>query len=90
MEFEWDDDKAASNLAKHGVDFDVAVDVFFDRHAIVEEDVFAVGEWRYLTIGFAGGILIAVIFSEPAPGVARLISARKATKPERKRYEASL
>jgi uncharacterized DUF497 family protein len=41
MEFEWDPIKAASNLRKHGVSFETATQVFFDDHAVFEDDAYA-------------------------------------------------
>ena len=89
MEFEWDDDKATSNLRKHRIDFDVAIDVFLDPRVVIEEDRFAMGELRYQAIGFADNQLVSVLFSEPAEQITRLISARKASPSQRRLYDAS-
>jgi hypothetical protein len=89
MEFEWDDEKERLNILKHLVDFDTATALFFDPKNVVEEDPFCVGEQRFIAIGYADGRLLAAVYSEPAEGVVRLISARKATRAERKLYETS-
>ena len=38
IRFEWDETKAESNLRKHGIDFDDAIEVFYDPHAVFEQD----------------------------------------------------
>ncbi len=85
--FEWDEDKARANLAKHGVSFGLGATVFDDPFHIVSEDRFAIGEYRLLALGDVGGVLLAVVFSEPAENVIRLISVRRATPAERKIYD---
>lgn len=86
MRFAWDPDKAASNLEKHGVEFADAVAVFEDPLAItVEDDDF--DEERHITIGMdAFGRVLVVVYTWRGE-VIRIISARLATRPERKHYE---
>ena len=88
MEFEWDEDKAASNFRKHGVLFDEAATVFENHLAFIFDDLaHSQEEEREIIIGHsAKDRLLLVCFTERA-GVIRLISARKATKQERKDYE---
>jgi uncharacterized DUF497 family protein len=88
LEFEWDPQKAAANLAKHKVSFEEAATVFGDplgkivpdpRHSSVEE--------RLVLLGISGeGRLVAVMYVERA-GAVRIISARRATGHERRDYE---
>lgn len=86
MEFEWDGRKAASNLAKHGVDFADAVAVLDDDLAVTVRDDSA-GEDRYVTIGMdATGRLLVVVYTLRGERV-RIISAREPTSRERKSYE---
>lgn len=87
-EFEWDEEKYAVNLAKHGVKFETAAEVFLDPFrqsgdASVEE------ENRIYIIGYAfSQKLLLVVYVER--GVRnRIISARKVTPTERKSYEES-
>lgn len=91
MNFEWDDEKAASNLAKHGVSFDLARDVWNDPFYVVLPDRVEAGEQRWHAIGMVGAVVVLiVVHSHPEPddeGRIRIISARKATAYERKRYE---
>ena len=86
MGFEWDGRKAASNLAKHGVDFADAVAVLEDDLAVTVRDDGA-GEDRYVTIGMdATGRLLVVVYTLRGERV-RIISAREPTSKERKSYE---
>jgi uncharacterized protein len=88
LEFEWDPRKAAANLAKHRVSFEEAATVFGDplgrivadpRHSAVEE--------RFVLLGISKERrLLAVMCVERADAV-RIVSARPATRPERKDYE---
>ncbi len=86
MEYEWDEQKAASNVVKRGIDFADAATAFEDEAAVTIVDEFA-DEERFITIGMdALGRLLVVVYT---CGVAtiRLISARKATRQERQQYE---
>ena len=86
--FEWDPVKAASNARKHGVPFEEACTVFGDPLALLMRDPdHSDEEERYLLLGRSvRQRLLVVAFAERGPRT-RLISARKATPGERKRYE---
>ncbi len=87
-QFEWDAEKAAANLRKHGVSFDEAVTAFGDPLSVLLPDPdHSVGEARYLVLGLSTkGRLLVVAFVERPPRT-RIISARLATKRERQDYE---
>ena len=87
-QFEWDADKAAANLRKHGVPFDEAVTAFNDPLSVLLSDPdHSAGEERYLVMGVStNGRLLVVAFVERPPRT-RIISARLATKRERHDYE---
>jgi len=85
-EFEWDPAKAKTNLAKHGVDFEVAKEVFLDRAAILQPDDSNPDEQRWSIIGLAGGRVLFVVVTERDNDVTRIISARKANKREERDY----
>jgi uncharacterized DUF497 family protein len=88
-EFEWDDLKAEANLKKHGVSFREASRVFDDIFALVEGDIDAAfGEDRFLATGMVGDTLIMVVYTERGSRI-RLISARRATSHEQRRYYRS-
>jgi uncharacterized DUF497 family protein len=88
MQFEWDTKKAAYNLAKHGVSFDDASTVFGDPLAgTILDPRHSAEEQRFVTIGHsADGSLIVVIHVERGDRT-RIISARLATRRERRKYE---
>jgi uncharacterized protein len=88
MEFEWDERKAAKNETKHGVSFREAGTVFGDPLAITFSDPdHSEDEQRFLTFGFSQlNRLLVVSHTERAQRI-RIISARPATRKERKIYE---
>jgi uncharacterized protein len=86
MEFEWDQDKAEKNLQKHNVDFADAVTAFLDNAALTLEDTLP-DEERFVTVGMdALGRILVVVYTWRGEHI-RLISARRATRRERKQYE---
>lgn len=88
MEFEWDKNKAASNLLKHGVSFEEARTVFDDPLYIDFYDPdHSYDEHRYIIIGQSRQNSLLVISYTERGNVIRLISARKATHKERETYE---
>jgi uncharacterized DUF497 family protein len=87
MNFEWDDEKAATNLAKHGLSFEQAIGVFADAERVVAMDERRdYGEERLITTGYIHGRLCVVVYTEQN-SVIRIISARKANSREQKRHE---
>jgi hypothetical protein len=85
-EFEWDDDKAASNFAKHGVSFDEARAVFRDPFAIeLLDDREDYGEDRFILIGVSMSEILVVVHTERNERN-RLISARRAEPNEQRFY----
>jgi uncharacterized protein len=89
MQFEWDKDKAVSNLIKHGVSFDEAKTVFDDPLFVDFDDPkHSRAEARYLIIGESNqGRLLMTAYTERGESV-RLISSRLVTPVERKAYES--
>lgn len=93
MQFEWDPDKNRVNLAKHGIDFELAALVFADPQVILREDrVDETGERRWHAIGLAAGmepiVVVVHVYREANDGeeIIRIISARKALKNECRAY----
>lgn len=94
--FSWRDDKNRSNQKKHdGIAFEVAVQVFYDPLRQTRQDRYEDGEERWQTIGVVYGVTVLLIAhtiteedenGEPVEHI-HLISARRATRKERKRYE---
>lgn len=90
MEVEWDPNKAATNLQKHSVSFPDAEAVLFDPNALSFEDTTAQGEQRFVVIGMDHlWRLLVVVYTDRGNRV-RLISARPATRSERRQYESGI
>ncbi len=88
--YEWDEAKRQANLRKHGVDF-AMVEHFEWEYAITFEDTRErYCEQRWVTFGFIGAQVFALVFTEPEDGVTRVISLRRATKREQRLYESNI
>ncbi len=89
LKFEWDLEKASSNLGKHKVSFDEASTVFADPLAkLFYDSEHSSEETREIIVGHSVlGRLLLVSFTERGPDLVRIISARPATRRERKDYE---
>ena len=92
LRFSWDPRKAEANKRKHGISFDEASTVFFDEDALLLDDPeHSDDEERLLLLGLSSLIRIVVVCHCVRDGDnLRLISARKATKQERRQYEERL
>lgn len=87
MNFEWDEDKNQRNIIKHGISFKEAVEVFNLSTVGYFDAVNSSNEDRYVEIGFVRGRLLAVVFVQVEDDTVRIISARRASLLEEKRYE---
>jgi uncharacterized DUF497 family protein len=88
LRFRYDPAKAAANFKQHGVPFADAEGVFQDPLALTREDPDAKGERRFIAVGLgSAGDLLVVVYTMRGEDV-RLISARRATRKERKTYES--
>jgi uncharacterized DUF497 family protein len=96
FQFEWDEIKAAANLRKHGVSFELASTVFSDPRLLTVADLeHSEIEDRWFSIGWASnGAMISIVYlwSEPDPATikVRLVSAREATSAETRQCEENL
>lgn len=87
MDFEWDPEKDAANLAKHGFSFLRATAVFDDPRCIIEDSTRPEhGEERRRAVGLVDAVVITVIFTDREQR-RRIISARRARRDERARYD---
>ena len=86
MEFEGGPAKAASNLAKHGIDFDDAIAIFDDPRIVSAVDPRGRGETRYRAIGTGEGRTLLAVYTMRGSQVRRIISARRASRRERAAY----
>ncbi len=95
IEFDWDPVKAASNIAKHGVSFEEAMAVFLDPLSLSRlDDSHGSGEERWVTLGLSRDMTLLVVvhtyFGIDDERIhVRIISARVATKQEKRQYEQS-
>ena len=86
MEFEWDDEKSELNLRKHGIRFEEAVKAFDDRNGIeILDEQHSHAEIRLQLIAMADSSILMVVFTERINAI-RIISARRATRPEVELY----
>jgi uncharacterized DUF497 family protein len=86
-EFEWDDDKNAENIKKHGIDFKTAMQAFDDDRAIpfADPDHSTVGEPRYALLGMCEAGLVFISFTYRGEK-SRIITVRKASKRMQRMY----
>lgn len=82
--FEWDENKRQSNIDKHGIDFEDAIQIFEDRMR-VEALSSQKDEERYITFGVVNEVVLAVVYTN-RNNVKRIISARVAHENERRIY----
>jgi uncharacterized DUF497 family protein len=85
MKFEWDEVKRATNLDKHGLDFELAHLVFASDTFTFEDNRMAYDEQRFVTLGLLDGIVAVLVHTETDDEI-RVISFRRATKNEQKLY----
>ncbi len=89
MNFEWDERKAAHNLAKHGVAFTEAATAFYDPLSLTFEDPdHSVDEDRFITIGRSDRGRLLIVAHAEHNDTLRIISARPTTARERRLYES--
>lgn len=85
MQFEWDDEKEKKNIKKHGISFRIAAHVFDDDMRIeLFDEEHSITEERFITIGLVDRI-ITVVYTDRTDAI-RIISARRATPEEERRY----
>ena len=88
MGFEWDERKRRTNLAKHGIDFEVARQIFEGRFIEREDRRTSYGEQRMIAYGESGGVVLCVVYTQRGQR-RRIISIRRARRDERKDYDAA-
>lgn len=93
MRFDWDPEKAAANLVKHGVAFGDAIGVFDDPFHRSRQDRHVDGEERWQTMGMVQGLVLLLVahtvWEDGDQEVIRIVSARRANRQERRNYEQS-
>ncbi len=87
VQYEWDEAKAATNFAKHGITFTAAARALEDPRKIeILDDRFDYNEDRIQSLCMDRGQVLFVVTVMPDENVCRIISARKATRHEQERY----
>ncbi len=88
LQFEWHEEKAIQNIAKHGVSFDEAATVFRDDFSLtIYDESHSIMEERYIDIGRSISNRVLVVVYTERDDYIRIISARQATTTERRIYE---
>jgi uncharacterized DUF497 family protein len=88
LQFEWDSKKAQSNKRKHGITFEEASIIFGDPLSItIPDPAHSVGEDRFITVGTSVDNKLLVVVHTDRDDIIRIISARNATRSERRQYE---
>lgn len=91
IHFEWDAAKAAANLRKHGIGFELAVLIFSDPLLVSHQDRIEGSEYRWQSLGLVDGQLLLLVAhtvrDEHSVEIVRIISARRATRKEKRHYE---
>ena len=90
MRFEWDEAKNEINIRKHGIDFADVEDMFNHPMLTVIDNREDYGEERWISLGWIQQLIGVVVYVERHEDTIRIISARKATKHEVRRYEQSI
>ena len=91
MRFEWDEAKNRGNQSKHHMSFETAREVFDDPLHASKPNEIVEGEQRWITIGVIGDLALVVVAhtyrDEAGEDVVRIISARQASRRERREHE---
>ena len=90
MQFEWDENKNQLNQSKHGISFEEAKEIFFSTIFTSVSEKIDYGEIREISIGKIQSVLIVAVVHTDRNGKVRIISARKATPKERRKYNEYL
>ena len=88
-EFEWDPNKASTNLVKHGVTFKEATTVFADPRSLnMSDPMHSLKEERFVVLGMSSQRRVLIVCYTERPPRTRIISARQANRSERRQYES--
>lgn len=90
MQFEWDEAKNHLNICKHGIDFNDVPSMFQYPMLLARDDRHPYGEERWTALGWLHALVGVVVYTERRGDVIRIISARKATRHEARRYDQSI
>ena len=86
LQFEWDEEKAAANLAKHGVSFLTAAELFSNEMIEKVDDREDYGELRFIALGRVDLEVYRIVYTWRDENLVRIVSAQKASRHERELY----
>jgi uncharacterized DUF497 family protein len=87
LRFIWDENKNKENLKRHGIDFNTAIFVFKDPNYVkIFDEIHSINEDRWNIIGIVNDVVLFVVETEITDNIIRIISARKANRNEREKY----
>jgi uncharacterized DUF497 family protein len=87
VDFDWDENKRAENIGKHGIDFVDAWRIFEAPMLVDIDDREDYGELRFFGIGFLKNFVVAIVFTESDEQTIRVVSIRRALTYEREQFE---
>jgi uncharacterized DUF497 family protein len=87
MAFEWDEGKRLRNLAKHGLNFEDAPQIFADNVFVVDDTRYDYAEQRFIAYGLLARRVVVIAFTLRDDDTVRVISMRKANKREQEVYD---
>ena len=90
MKFQWDEQKRQANIRKHGIDFYDVRNVFSNPYLAWLDDREDYGEQRQIVIGDNGQVVVVIVCVDKGKKIIRIISVRRATKSEQKRYHCEI
>jgi len=91
MLISWNENKNKTNIIKHKISFELAQDVFDDPYRLsIQDRIEDDGEERWQTIGVVDGVVMILVAHTYTGDDIRIISARKASRTERRRYEEGI
>ena len=91
LTFEWDSRKARLNLTKHGIGFEESTTIFGDPCSLtIPDPEHSFAEERYITMGRAFNAKLLIVVHTDRSNNIRIISARRASRRERKSYEENI
>jgi len=90
MSFDWDEKKYRANIKDHGIRFEDAQRIFDGPVLTVIDERYHYDEMREISLGLLDGVVVLMVVHTDRHDITRLISARKATPRERRRYEKAI
>lgn len=90
MQFEWDEQKNALNIQKHGIDFSDTYELFRQHILVLKDERKDYKEHRYIGVGYIQQRIMVLVFTRPKKDSVRVISLRKANKREQEKFKRAI